>query len=101
MPSASPVPKPSCGDNRIPGFDAAGRCLWGNTAAEDLCGQSAATLRGQPYWELVAPADRPRLARQFLRQRRRGIGTSYARVGILHSSGAGQEVALRLYRVVT
>jgi PAS domain S-box-containing protein len=82
-------------------FDAEGRCIWVNLAAEDLCGQRAADLLGRSYSGLVVPADRARLARQFLRQRRRGTPTSYARVTLLHANGAHQEVALRLYRIVT
>jgi signal transduction histidine kinase/DNA-binding response OmpR family regulator len=83
------------------GFDAEGRCLWMNAAAEKLCGQSAALARGRPYSGFVLPADRPRLARHVLRQRRRGTGTSYARLSVLQSNGTAQEIALRLYRVVT
>ncbi|MEK7329160.1 MAG: response regulator [Candidatus Eisenbacteria bacterium] len=83
------------------GFDVEGRCIWLNLAAEEFCGQSAADLLGRPYPGLIVPADRARLARQVLRQRRRGTATSYARVSMVHANGAEQEVALRLNRIVT
>src|SRR5258706_14529148 len=107
MPGAHPIPETDHAAlmNAAPtpmfGFDELGRCIGANPAAEALCGQSAAELRGHPYSGLVAVADRTRVVRQVLRQRRQRAATSYALLHLVHANGSEQDLAVRVNRIVT
>ena len=82
-------------------FDVEGRFIWSNSAAEALCGRPIAEMRGRPYFEGVAPADRARLARAVVRQRRRCTPTVTIRLDALTADGAARPRVVRIQRVVT
>jgi len=82
-------------------FDPEGRFIWSNRAAESLCGRSSDELRGRPYDVLVAPADRRRLAREVVRQRRRGDAVAMFRLGVRAADGTERRMAARTQRVET
>jgi two-component system, sensor histidine kinase and response regulator len=82
-------------------FDVEGRFIWSNSAAESLCGRPIAEMRGRPYFEGVAPADRARLARAVIRQRRRCTPTITVRLDTLTPDGPGRPAEVRVQRVVT
>ncbi len=82
-------------------FDDEGRFIWSNPAAEALCGRPIAELRGRPYYEVVAPADRARLAREVVRQRWRGEAVAITRLGVRTAGGGDRQMAVRTHRVET
>ena len=54
-----------------------GRMVWMNAAAEQLTGELAPAIAGQPFSALFPEEGRRSIARQFIRKRRRGVRDFY------------------------
>src|SRR5262245_14016933 len=80
-------------------FDIEGRFLWANPAAETLTGRTNAELRGRPFLELVAPADRTRLSRQAAIQRKQETPSLTTRVRVIAPDGEPQAMSARIDRI--
>lgn len=79
--------------------DAEGRFQWLNSAVETHLGQRATDLLGSPYLALVGEAERHRLARFFLRQRRHRQELVEADVPLIAGDGRELRFSARVRRV--
>ena len=82
-------------------FDVEGRFLWANLAGEALCGRSLDQLCGRPYFELVLPEDRRRIAREAALARRNETPAVSFDLGVLAANGGTRRMAARVERVAT
>jgi len=73
-----------------------GWILWANGAAEDLTGRPAKDLVGQSFAILFAEQDRTRLARPFLKNRRRGKGDFHCQIPVQSANGTQRWIGMHV-----
>ena len=79
--------------------DTTGRILFLNRAAERVTGYDTASLLGQSFTVLIAPSDRRRTLRHFVKQERRELPESYRRVALMTRDGRAAWFGVRAARI--